>query len=123
MKNLAPIVENEDVINKQYVDNGFQATLVSGTNIKTINNESILGSGNISVGGNEIYIGDEQDAPATTKLVIEEQQAEWDGLPISNTYNTTTNNTYSCDYINTKANTYSTTETRVGTWINRKTFV
>ena len=29
----------------------FQATLVSGTNIKTVNNESLLGSGNISVGG------------------------------------------------------------------------
>lgn len=29
----------------------FQAKLVSGTNIKTINNESLLGSGNISVGG------------------------------------------------------------------------
>ena len=28
-----------------------QATLVSGTSIKTINNESLLGSGNISVGG------------------------------------------------------------------------
>lgn len=28
-----------------------QATLVSGTNIKTINNESILGSGNITAGG------------------------------------------------------------------------
>lgn len=28
-----------------------QATLVSGTNIKTINNESILGSGNLSVSG------------------------------------------------------------------------
>ena len=32
---------------------GKQATLVSGTNIKTINNQSILGDGNISV-GNEI---------------------------------------------------------------------
>ena len=29
--------------------NGKQAALVSGTNIKTINNESILGSGNISI--------------------------------------------------------------------------
>ena len=28
-----------------------QSTLVSGTNIKTINNQSILGSGNISIGG------------------------------------------------------------------------
>lgn len=27
----------------------FQAKLVSGTNIKTINNESLLGSGNITV--------------------------------------------------------------------------
>ena len=123
MKNLAPIDENKDVITKEYVDNGFQATLVSGTNIKTINNESILGSGNLEVGGNEIYIGDEQDAPASTKLVIENPQPDWAGLPISNTYNTNVDNTYSCNYINTKANTYSTTETRIGTWIDRKTFV
>lgn len=33
--------------------NGKQAALVSGTNIKTINNQSILGSGNISVGGGD----------------------------------------------------------------------
>jgi hypothetical protein len=31
--------------------NGKQATLVSGTNIKTINNESLLGSGNIDIQG------------------------------------------------------------------------
>lgn len=31
--------------------NGKQDALVSGTNIKTINNESLLGSGNISIGG------------------------------------------------------------------------
>lgn len=44
---------------------GKQATLVSGTNIKTINNESILGPGNIEVqGGGGIdatkvcYLGD-----------------------------------------------------------------
>ena len=29
----------------------YQVTLVSGTNIKTINNQSLLGSGNISIGG------------------------------------------------------------------------
>ena len=29
----------------------FQVKLVSGTNIKTINNESILGSGNLTVQG------------------------------------------------------------------------
>ena len=32
-------------------DVGAQATLVSGTNIKTINGESLLGSGDITVGG------------------------------------------------------------------------
>ena len=34
---------------------GKQATLVSGTNIKTINNESILGSGNIDIQGGSTY--------------------------------------------------------------------
>lgn len=33
------------------VDVGAQPTLVSGTNIKTINNQSLLGSGNISISG------------------------------------------------------------------------
>lgn len=37
--------------NKTSSNLGLQPTLVSGTNIKTINNESLLGSGNISVGG------------------------------------------------------------------------
>ena len=37
--------------------NDKQPTLVSGTNIKTINNESILGSGNINIsgGGSQLY--------------------------------------------------------------------
>jgi hypothetical protein len=34
---------------------GKQATLVSGTNIKTINNESILGSGNLTAG--DVFLG------------------------------------------------------------------
>ena len=38
--------------------NGKQATLVSGTNIKTINNNSLLGSGNITIqGGGGSVIG------------------------------------------------------------------
>lgn len=37
--------------NKTYVDSNFQPTLVSGTNIKTINGSSILGSGNIVISG------------------------------------------------------------------------
>lgn len=47
-----PSVNNTELIgNKTSSQLGLQNTLVSGTNIKTINNESILGSGNISVGG------------------------------------------------------------------------
>lgn len=36
---------------KTALDAVYQAKLVSGTNIKTINNESLLGSGNISISG------------------------------------------------------------------------
>jgi hypothetical protein len=38
--------------------NGKQATLVSGTNIKTINGNSILGSGNLTISGSNIYTAD-----------------------------------------------------------------
>ena len=47
---------NNTTYSKTEVDNALntkQASLVSGTNIKTINGESILGSGNIIVSGNE----------------------------------------------------------------------
>lgn len=50
--NVVTPTSNGDAANKQYVDNQVstkQATLVSGTNIKTINNNSILGSGNLSI--------------------------------------------------------------------------
>ena len=36
--------------------NAKQDTLVSGTNIKTINNQSILGSGNIEVQGGSVTV-------------------------------------------------------------------
>lgn len=43
---------NDHAASKKYVDDGLsdkQAVLVSGTNIKTINNQSLLGSGNIDI--------------------------------------------------------------------------
>ena len=52
--NIATPTQASHIANKRYVDNtinGKQDTLVSGVNIKTINGESILGSGNISIGG------------------------------------------------------------------------
>ena len=45
---------NNHAASKKYVDDGLsnkQATLVSGTNIKTVNNQSLLGSGNIDIQG------------------------------------------------------------------------
>lgn len=42
-------VNNESLLGSGNLS--VQSTLVSGTNIKTINNQSILGSGNISIGG------------------------------------------------------------------------
>lgn len=41
--------------NKTSANLGLQDTLVSGTNIKTINNQSLLGSGNISIAGGDYW--------------------------------------------------------------------
>ena len=68
-----------------------QDTLVSGTNIKTINNTSLLGSGDITISG----------------------------ANINDSYSTSTTEAYSANYIN-NLNTYSENEIRVGTWINGK---
>ena len=56
---------------ESYVLNGLdskQDELVSGTNIKTINNQSILGSGNLNIGG------------SGSNNVVELTQAEYDAL-------------------------------------------
>lgn len=45
------LVNDAEFITASYHDNTKQDTLVSGTNIKTINNQSILGSGNITISG------------------------------------------------------------------------
>lgn len=47
---MAYIIENQPVMVETY-SNILQEELVSGTNIKTINGQTILGSGNIEVGG------------------------------------------------------------------------
>lgn len=82
----------------EYIPNGYEATtelqekLVSGTNIKTINNTSILGNGNISIGGTSV----------------------------NDSYSTSTTEPYSCNYVN-NLNTYSTTEKIVGKTENGET--
>ena len=58
---------------KNYVDTSVatkQDTLVSGTNIKTINNESILGSGNITVEGSEWMLTSSDDDNGTVVLSV-----------------------------------------------------
>lgn len=45
------LVNDAEFITAKYHDPTKQDTLVSGTNIKTINNQSILGSGNITISG------------------------------------------------------------------------
>lgn len=63
--------ENEtDGANKKYVDDNFQSKLVSGTNIKTINNQSLLGSGNIDIsgGGGTITVDDELSETSTNPV-------------------------------------------------------
>ena len=67
---LSGKADSSDVYTKSEVDtalSGKQDTLVSGTNIKTINNESILGSGNINIQGGG-------------SNVIELTQAQYDAL-------------------------------------------
>ena len=57
--NLSHTHEISQVNGLQTVLDGKQATLISGTNIKTINNQSILGSGNIEIIGGSV--GDIED--------------------------------------------------------------
>ena len=55
--NIWTYTSNSDIkfYNQNYIDTYIQAKLSSGVNIKTINNESLLGSGDISV-GSEIHL-------------------------------------------------------------------
>jgi len=63
-----------------------QDTLVSGTNIKTINNTSILGSGNINISGGSGADTDLSNLSATGKAVIDGQWvASYQGIISSNT--------------------------------------
>lgn len=64
--------EDKDAVNKSYVDIETakkQDTLTSGTTIKTINGETLLGSGNISIStGGTITIDDALSATSTNPV-------------------------------------------------------
>lgn len=65
------------VATKQWVQNNTQAILESGVNIKTINNESILGNGNISIqdGG-----GSGNVSSTTVNTIVSLTEAEYTAL-------------------------------------------
>ena len=48
-KKTSDLTNDSNFIDNTYHDSSKQDTLVSGTNIKTINNTNILGSGNIDI--------------------------------------------------------------------------
>lgn len=63
---------NNQLANKGYVDTGLsgkQSTLVSGTNIKTINNNSILGNGDISTYGDIIWTNSTPSSSFTPQTI------------------------------------------------------
>lgn len=71
--------------------NGKQSTLVSGTNIKTINGESVLGSGNIVIeggsGGGATYAaGDGIDISSDNTISVDDTIARVSALPDMNLY-------------------------------------
>lgn len=68
---------------------GKQDTLVSGSNIKTINNESILGNGNIEIQGGEteaIYLGDVTDFTDSNYLDLNKLKKGYYLISCSSTY-------------------------------------
>ena len=65
--------------------NRKQDTLVSGTNIKTINGDSILGSGNISVGGEKVPIGTIFEFPTDDATKLPTGYLFCDGSAVSRT--------------------------------------
>ena len=78
---------------------GKQNTLVSGTNIKTINNESILGSGNISVEGKGVVgSGSISVSTGTTNYTINFTPSIWAGSGTNAIKENYSNNTASGVY-------------------------
>ena len=71
---LADGIEN-NYATKQWVQSNAQSPLVSGTNIKTINNESILGSGNITIQG-----GSGNVSSTTVNTIVYLSEADYEAL-------------------------------------------
>lgn len=84
-----------------------QDTLVSGTNIKTINNNSILGSGNITISG-----GGSTDVQINGTSIVNNDVAN---IITESAYNSSSNKIAT---MNDTLNIYSSSEIIVGKWID-----
>lgn len=77
-------------------------------------------------GGNEVYVGDEQDAPASTKLLVDTEDDSWNniGTEVVDTLSRNeANRAPSVRAVNEaleNTEIYSTDEVRIGTWIDGK---
>jgi hypothetical protein len=78
-----PITGNLDKVNPPVDISGKQDTLVSGTNIKTINSTSLLGSGNIAISAGSSLIID------TKRNILTSTPADPSVALASDTKNTT----------------------------------
>ena len=101
-----------------------QDELVSGVNIKSINNQSILGSGNLSITG-----GTPTDVKINGTSITSNNEAD---IITQGVYNSTTNKIATVSDLPTKtsdltndsnfiSNVYSTTETIIDKWVDNKT--
>lgn len=92
---LAGYATEQWVLDKNYAStsslSGKQDTLVSGVNIKTINNESLLGSGNITIsGGSTITIDPSLDSGSTNAVANSAITNAINAKVDASTYNTYT---------------------------------
>lgn len=111
---------------KAEIDTSKQDTLVSGTNIKTVNNNSLLGSGNINLSGTTIPVSDTPpEDPENNSLWVDtdddEHLAEVDD-EVSTTSNNAVSNSAITNYVNEILKSiYSTDEIKTNkVWIDGK---
>lgn len=115
MKLLSAINESHDVVDSDFVDEALvkkQNLLVSGENIKTINNQSLLGSGNITISGGSIAYDKLAQGQSSYNYSIfigfyDDLNSYW---YINNNSLSVTNSAYpSVDYVNYKVMIYDVT--------------
>ncbi len=83
--NTSDLTNDSGFIDNSYHDSTKQDALVSGTNIKTINNQSLLGSGNIHISGGG---GTAIDVQINSNSIISNDVAN---LSVEGNYNASTN--------------------------------